>query len=132
MNANYTITEFFIENRIQANSLGSRSMTRQNLPKLLRESKQLSKLLKNLSSEILQFLYDQGVWNLWLQLYHQRILEKEPNDELRQNFIHDEMQLHTSTHSKLNLIKSDIYIYIYNLFYILYLNHILLQFKIND
>ena len=65
---------------------------------------------------------------LWLQLYHQRILEKEPNDELRQNFIHDEMQLHTSTHSKLNLIKSDIYIYIYNLFYILYLNHILLQF----
>ena len=57
---------------------------------------------------------------LWLQLYHQRILEKEPNDELRQNFIHDEMQLHTSTHSELNLIKSVIYIYIYNLFYILY------------
>ena len=57
---------------------------------------------------------------LWLQLYHQRILEKEPNDELRQNFIHDEMQLHTSTHSELNLIKSVIYIYIYTLFYILY------------
>ena len=76
--------------------------------------------LKNLSSENLQFLYDQKVWNLWLQLYHQRILEKEPNDELRQNFIHDEMQLHTSTHSELNLIKSVIYIYIYNLFYILY------------
>jgi hypothetical protein len=107
-------------------------MTKQNLPKLLRESKKLSKLLKNLSSENLQFLYDRKVRNLWLQLYHQRILEKEPNDELRQNFIHDEMQLHTSTHSKLNLIKSDIYIYIYNLFYILYVNHILLQFKIND
>ena len=57
---------------------------------------------------------------LWLQLYHQRILEKEPNDELRQNFIHDKMQLHTSTHSELNLIKSVIYIYFYNLFYILY------------
>ena len=46
------------------------------------------------------------MWNLWLQLYHQRILEKEPKDELRQNFIHDEMQLHTSTHLELNLIKS--------------------------
>jgi len=42
------------------------------------------------------------------------------NDELRQNFISDEMQLHTSTRSELNLIKSVIYIYIYNLFYILY------------
>ena len=42
------------------------------------------------------------------------------NDELRQNFITDEMQLHTSTRSELNLIKSVIYIYIYNLFYILY------------
>ena len=60
------------------------------------------------------------MWNLWLQLYHQRILDKEPTDELRQNFISDEMQLHTSTHSELNLIKSVIYIYIYNLFYILY------------
>ena len=47
--------------------------------------------------------------NLWLQLYHQRILEKKPNNELRQNFIHDEMQLHTSAHSELNLIKSVIY-----------------------
>jgi len=101
-------------------------MTKQNLPKLLRESKQLSNLLKNLSSENLQFLYDQKVWNLWLQLYHQRILEKEPNDELRQNFIHDEMQLHTSTHSELNLIKSVIYIYIGNLFLLFYiLNKIL-------
>ncbi len=54
------------------------------------------------------------MWNLWLQLYHQRILDKEPNDELRQNFIRDEMQLHTSTRSELNLIKSAIYIY--NLF----------------
>ena len=126
MDANYTITKFFIENRIPADSLGSRSMTRQNLPKLLRENKQLSKLLKNLSSENLQFLYDQKVWNLWLQLYHQRILEKEPNDELRQNFIHDEMQLHTSTHSELNLIKSVIYIYIGNLFLLFYiLNKIL-------
>jgi hypothetical protein len=42
------------------------------------------------------------------------------NDELRQNFITDEMQLHTSTRSELNLIKSVIYICIYNLFYILY------------
>jgi hypothetical protein len=42
------------------------------------------------------------------------------NDELRQNFITDEMQLHTSTRSELNLIKSVIYIYIYTLFYILY------------
>jgi hypothetical protein len=42
------------------------------------------------------------------------------SDELRQNFISDEMQLHTSTRSELNLIKSVIYIYIYNLFYILY------------
>ena len=60
------------------------------------------------------------MWNLWLQLYHHRILDKEPTDELRQNFISDEMQLHTSTRSELNLIKSVIYIYIYNLFYILY------------
>ena len=58
------------------------------------------------------------MWNLWLQLYHHRILDKEPTDELCQNFISDEMQLHTSTHSELNLIKS--VIYIYNLFYILY------------
>ena len=42
------------------------------------------------------------------------------SDELRQNFISDEMQLHTSTNSELNLIKSVIYIYIYNLIYILY------------
>ena len=79
--------------------------------------------LKNLSSENLQFLYDQGVWNLWLQLYNHRILDKEPNDELRQNFITDEMQLHTSTRSELNLIKSVIYIiftfYLYFIFYIL-------------
>ena len=46
-------------------------------------------------------------------MYHQRILDKEPNDELRQNFISDDMQFHTSTHSELNLIKSVIYIYIY-------------------
>ena len=46
-------------------------------------------------------------------MYHQRILDKEPNDELRQNFIHDEKQLHISTRSELNLIKSVIYIYIY-------------------
>ncbi len=61
--------------------------------------------------------------NLWLQLYHQRILEKEPKDELRQNFIHDEMQLHTSTRTELNLIKSVINIiftfYLYFIFYIL-------------
>ena len=56
------------------------------------------------------------MWNLWLQLYHHRILDKEPTDELRQNFISEEMQLHTSTLSELNLIKSVIYIYIYNLF----------------
>ena len=51
-------------------------------------------------------------------MYHQRILDKEPNDELRQNFISDEIQLHTSTRSELNLIKS--VIYTGNLFYILY------------
>jgi hypothetical protein len=70
------------------------------------------------------------VWNLWLQLYHHRILEKEPNDELCQNFIHDEMQLHTSTRSELNLIKSVIYIIFTFLFmfYILYFKHYLLQF----
>ena len=67
------------------------------------------------------------MWNLWLQWYHQRILYKEPNDELRQNFINDEMQLHTSTRSELNLIKSVIYIYIGNLFYILYFKQYLLQ-----
>ena len=59
---------------------------------------------------------------------------KDPNDELRQNFITDEMQLHTSTHSELNLIKSVIYIYIYiynlSIFYIL--NNTLLNFTIND
>ena len=60
------------------------------------------------------------MWNLWLQLYHHRILDKEPNDKLRQNFISDEMQFHTSTLSELNLIKSVIYIYIGNLIYILY------------
>ncbi len=63
--------------------------------------------------------------------YHQRILDKEPNDELRQNFISDEMQFHTSTHSELNLIKS--VIYTSNLFYILYfLNNINCNFIIND
>ncbi len=67
------------------------------------------------------------MWNLWLQLYHQRILSKEPNDEFRQNFINDEMQLHTSTRSELNLIKSVIYIYIGNVFYVLYFKQYLLQ-----
>ena len=67
------------------------------------------------------------MWNLWLQLFHHRILDNEPTDELRQNFISDEMQLHTSTRSELNLIKSVIYIYIYTLFYILYFKHYLLQ-----
>jgi len=92
MDVNYTITEFFIKTRNPANSLGSRSMTRQNLPKLLRESKQLSKLLKKTLITYLQFLYDHEVWNLWRQLYHHRILDKEPTDELRQNFIIDEIQ----------------------------------------
>ncbi len=68
------------------------------------------------------------MWNLWLQLYHHRILDKEPNDELRQNFISDKMQFHTSTHSELNLIKSVIYIYIGNSFIFYILNNILLQF----
>jgi hypothetical protein len=63
------------------------------------------------------------VWNLWLQLYHHQILDEETDDELRQNFISDEMQLHTSTRSELNLIKSVIYIYVYTLFYILYFKH---------
>ena len=65
--------------------------------------------------------------NLWLQLYHHRILDNEPSDELRQNFISDERQFHTSTRSELNLIKSVFYIYIYNLFYILYFKQYLLQ-----
>jgi hypothetical protein len=52
---------------------------------------------------------------------------REPSDELRQNFISDEMQLHTSTHSELNLIKSVIY-FIFEKFYILYFKHYLLQF----
>ncbi len=63
------------------------------------------------------------MWNLWLQLYHHQILDEETDDELRQNFISDEMQLHTSTRSELNLIKSVIYIYVYTLFYILYFKH---------
>ncbi len=83
-------------------------------------------------TEHLQFLKEQKVWNLWLQLFHQRILDKEPNDELRQNFIHDEMQLHTSTRSELNLIKSVIYVYIYNLFIFYILNNIYYNFIIND
>ncbi len=61
-------------------------------------------------------------------MYHQRILDKEPNDDLRQNFISDEMQFHTSTHSELNLIKSVIYIYIVKIFYVLYFKQYLLQF----
>jgi hypothetical protein len=68
---------------------------------------------------------------------HHWILDKEPNNELRQNFIHDKMQLHTSTCPELNLIKSDIYNYIYYYIYIFFFfyytfNHILLQFIIND
>ena len=72
--------------------------------------------------------------NLWLQLYNHRILDKEPNDELRQNFITDEMQLHSSTRSELNLIKSVIYIiftfYLCFIFYIL--NTIYYNFITND
>jgi hypothetical protein len=49
------------------------------------------------------------------------------SDELRQNFITDKMQLHTSTHSELNLIKSVIYI-CNNLFIFYILNKILLTF----
>ena len=72
------------------------------------------------------------MWNLWLQLYHQRILFKEPNDELRQNFISDEMQLHTSTHSELNLIKSVIY-FMFEFYFIFYiLNTIFYKFITND
>ncbi len=49
-----------------------------------------------------------------------------PKDELRQNFISDEMKLHTSKRPELNLIKSDIYKYI-AITYIFYpFNHILL------
>jgi hypothetical protein len=70
------------------------------------------------------------VWNLWLQLYHQRILDKETDDELCQNFISDKMQLHTSTRSELNLIKSVIYITLCFIFYIL--NTIYYNFKLND
>ena len=64
-----------------------------------------------------------------VSMYHHRIIDNEPTDELRQNFISDETQLHTSTHSELNLIKSVIYIYIYNLFYIIYFKPFLLHSK---
>ncbi len=67
------------------------------------------------------------MWNLWLQLYHHRILDKEPNDKLRQNFISDKMQFHTSTRSELNLIKSVIYIYIGNLIFLYIFLQYLLQ-----
>ena len=88
--------------------------------------------LKNLSSENLQFLYDQKVWNLWLQLYHQRILEKEPNDELRQNFIHDENATPYFHTFKLNLIKSVIY-FMFEFYFIFYiLNTIYYNFITND
>ena len=59
--------------------------------------------------------------------YHQRILDKEPKS---QNFISDEMQFHTSTHSELNLIKS--VIYTGNLFIFYILNNINYNFIIND
>ncbi len=41
------------------------------------------------------------VWIVWLRLYRQRILGKEPNDEFCLNLIRDEKQLHTSTRSEL-------------------------------
>ncbi len=76
------------------------------------------------------------MWNLWLQLYHHRILDKEPNDKLCQNFISDEKQFHTSTRSELNLIKSVIYIDIGNLFlylcFFFFLNNIYYNFIKND
>ena len=49
---------------------------------------------------------------------------REPSDELRQNFISDEMQLHTSTHSELDLIKSVIYFIFGKLFIFYILNTI--------
>ena len=120
MDANYTITEFYIEvHNLQVCGLpGQRHIE----PPITapREVAAVKTATKNSQTENLRFLKDQKVWNLWLQLYHHRIRDKEPTDELRQNFISDEMQLHTSTRSELNLIKSVIYIYIYNLFYILY------------
>ncbi len=102
-------------------------MTKQNLPKLLRESKQLSNLLKNLSSEILLFLYDQKCGIYGYNCIIKGPFLKEPNDELRQNFITDEMQTPYFHTFRLNLIESVIYIYIYNLFYILYFKQYLLQ-----
>ena len=97
-------------------------------PREVAAVKTATKKKKKSQTENLRFLKYKKVWNLWLQLYHHRILDKEPTDELRQNFISDEMHLHTSTHSELNLIKSVIYIYIYNCFIFYILNHILLQF----
>jgi hypothetical protein len=91
-------------------------------------SEKVSNYCLKSQTENLRFLNDQKVWNLWLQLYHHQILDKEPNDELRQNFISDEMQLHTSTRPELNLIKSVIYIYTGNLF----LNFITIFITIND
>ncbi len=65
-------------------------------------------------------------------MYHQRILDKEPNDELCQNFIHDEKQFHISTRSELNLIKSVIYINIYTCFIFYILNNIYYNCVKND
>ena len=54
-------------------------------------------------------------------------LTKNRMIELRQNFILDELQLHTSTRTELNLIKSVIYI-IFTFYLYLYFKHYLLQF----
>ncbi len=54
------------------------------------------------------------------------------SDELRQNFIHDEMQLHTSTHSELNLIESVIYFIFEFYFMFCVLSNIYYHFIIND
>ena len=54
------------------------------------------------------------------------------SDELRQNFITDKMQLHTSTHSELNLIKSVIY-FIFEFYFKFYiLNNIYYNPILND
>jgi hypothetical protein len=116
MDANYTITEFFIENRNPANSLGSRSKTHRTSQNYSEKVSSCQNCLKISHRRTFSFCMTKKCGIYGYNCNHHRILDKEPNDELCQNFIHDKMQLHTSTRSELNLIKSVIYIYTYNLF----------------
>ena len=119
MDANYTITEFYTENdNLQVCGLpGQRHIELPiTAPREVAAVKTATKILK---WKTFGFCRPKSV-EFMVTMYHHRIIDNEPTDELRQNFISDEMQFHTSTHSELNLIKSVIYIYIYDLFYILY------------